>query len=224
MKKIPDIRDAATIVLVRSHNKKNLVLMGRRGSRAAFMPSKYVFPGGAWEPEDNSIPIAEPLNEKDKTLLAIDTKSSKSSSLGVTAIRELWEETGLRISSPIGNVNIPKNWIKFFLNGCGPNLKPLKFFFRAITPPGRTRRFDARFFVCNASHISDNLDNFDNASNELNDLRWVDIRKVSNLNLPQITRIAIEETIKLIDSKFERRPVPFYTGGSEGSDNKLLEI
>ena len=108
-------------------------------------------------------------------------------------------------------------------NGYGPNLKPLNFFFRAITPPGRPRRFDARFFICDASHILDDLDDFEKASTELSDLKWIDIRKAKELELPKITSIVIAEAIKLIDSKFRYRVVPFYTGGSGGNANKMLK-
>ena len=41
------LRDAATVVLVRRGPEGPAVLMGMRGAKAAFMPSKYVFPGGA---------------------------------------------------------------------------------------------------------------------------------------------------------------------------------
>ena len=217
------IRDAATILLIRSHKNKKLVLMGRRSSRAVFMPSKYVFPGGVLEKDDNTIPVAKALSPMDRTLLDIEADGVQSAAIGVTAVRELWEETGLRLAAPIKNVIIPKNLKEFFLNGYGPNLKPLKFFFRAITPPGRPRRFDARFFICDASHILDDLDDFEKASSELSDLKWIDIRKAKELELPKITSIVIAEAIKLIDSKFRYRVVPFYTGGSGGDANKMLK-
>ena len=39
------IRDAATIIVVRNKNNDPSVLMGQMGINAAFMPSKFVFPG-----------------------------------------------------------------------------------------------------------------------------------------------------------------------------------
>ena len=41
------IRNAATVIVVRNKHDKPSVLMGQRGVDAAFMPSKFVFPGGA---------------------------------------------------------------------------------------------------------------------------------------------------------------------------------
>ena len=47
------IRDAATVILLRQKKDSTYVLMGQRGNKAVFMPSKYVFPGGAVD-EDHS--------------------------------------------------------------------------------------------------------------------------------------------------------------------------
>ena len=41
------LRDAASVILVRRDRDDARVLMGQRGKGAAFMPSKFVFPGGA---------------------------------------------------------------------------------------------------------------------------------------------------------------------------------
>ena len=41
------IRNAATVILLRDRLENPRVLMGQRGAKAAFMPNKFVFPGGA---------------------------------------------------------------------------------------------------------------------------------------------------------------------------------
>ena len=56
------IRDAATVIVLRDRNNTPSVLMGQRGANAAFMPNKFVFPGGAVDPEDAHVPFADPLS------------------------------------------------------------------------------------------------------------------------------------------------------------------
>ena len=54
------IRDAATVIVTRPGPAGPEVLMGQRGAQASFMPSKVVFPGGAVDPGDATIPLAAP--------------------------------------------------------------------------------------------------------------------------------------------------------------------
>ena len=48
------IRPAATVILWRDGAQGREILMGQRGAGAVFMPSKYVFPGGAVDPQDQA--------------------------------------------------------------------------------------------------------------------------------------------------------------------------
>ncbi len=66
-------------------------------------------------------------------------------------------------------------------------MSSIHFFARAITPPGRTRRFDSRFFVADAAHVS-NLDTpVHIGTEELLTLRWLTIAEALTHDLPLIT-------------------------------------
>ena len=211
-----DIKNAATIVLLRKIGVQNFVLMGKRSSKASFMPNKYVFPGGSWELGDCDVPFSSELTDWNKKLLMLETDFSGSTKLGMTVVRELWEETGLKLSSRGQFKKIPLGWEQFFLDDQGPNLSVLNFFFRAVTPPGRARRFDARFFFCDSSHIKNDLDYFGEASGELKNLQWIEVTQTKDLVLPLITRIALDHLITLIDLNLQYKYIPFYSGGSNG--------
>ena len=62
------IRDAATVILLRQKKDSTYVLMGQRGNKAAFMPSKYVFPGGAVDEDDTNVELFKSIDKKGKIL------------------------------------------------------------------------------------------------------------------------------------------------------------
>ena len=221
--KAKEIKDAATIVIVRKQNNKHKILMGQRGKDAIFMPNKYVFPGGAYEKNDSLVPFSKPLPDKEKTLLSLKSSISGSESLAATVIRELWEETGLKIvdSYQWNNLRIP-GWEAFYKNNIAPDGSKLNFFFRAITPIGRPRRFDARFFICFAKDLNCNLDDFSKASSELSHLQWIEIKKTEEFDLPIITRIVLKEVNFIIKNGNNKKGVPFYNEGSSSSNFTYL--
>ena len=63
------IKDASTIIVLRDAASSPSVLMGQRGKSAAFMPGKFVFPGGAVDPNDATVPVT-PLTDLDEARLA----------------------------------------------------------------------------------------------------------------------------------------------------------
>jgi 8-oxo-dGTP pyrophosphatase MutT (NUDIX family) len=123
--------------------------------------------------------------------------------LALAAVRELAEETSLRIRSAAQDAS-PATVVA--------ELSGLRYIARAITPPGHPRRYDTRFFMTftdevgiDPSHIRD--------SQELLDLQWLDISDISCLNMPDITRIILGDVIDLM--KADPSPgfgsaVPFY--------------
>ncbi len=64
------IHDAASLLVV-TKDKPYHVLMGQRPKSARFMPGYYVFPGGAIEPQDLSVPLASHLSDDDVRLMRV---------------------------------------------------------------------------------------------------------------------------------------------------------
>jgi 8-oxo-dGTP pyrophosphatase MutT (NUDIX family) len=205
------LRNAATVVLIRHDAATPRVLMGQRGKGAAFMPSKFVFPGGALDPVDRTIPIAQPLPEPSLQRLRRRADAALAEPLAMAAIRELWEETGLALAHPSGGqpADIPPEWQSFFDAGHHPATDALAFIFRAITPPGRPRRFDARFFLADAAGIAGPLDDFSRAGTELSYLSWLTLTEARQLDLPFITGVALAEVEARLADPGSDRPVPF---------------
>jgi 8-oxo-dGTP pyrophosphatase MutT (NUDIX family) len=184
------LRDAATLILLRGDPENPAVLMGQRKPNAAFMPAKFVFPGGTVDPQDHAVPLL-PMAQTDHAALTKDSQTAPDA-LAAAAIRETWEETGLILGRPATWDNPPQNWRDFAASGHRPDGAALRFFFRAMTPPGQTRRFDARFFVADATDLASDPDDFSKAQDELTQLHWVLLSDSGKLDLPRITTIVLD--------------------------------
>ncbi|MEM9147513.1 MAG: NUDIX hydrolase [Pseudomonadota bacterium] len=206
------VRDAATVILVRRDGPEPRILMGQRGKHAAFMPSKFVFPGGAVDADDSSLTPPRPLQDVTRTMLCREAPDALADPLGLAAIRELWEETGLALAHPLDAPppHAPPSWTSFFDAGHAPACDQLALVFRAITPPGRPRRFDARFFLVEASAIRGDLDDFSRASDELSHLHWVALSEARGLDLPFITEVVLGEVANRLRNPDLPRPAPFF--------------
>ncbi len=217
------IRDAATILLLRKRAGHHQVLMGQRGASAAFMPNKYVFPGGAIDPQDYEIYPDIPLNGHAMVKLSIKAPANIAQAAALAAIRELWEETGLILgqagTSPKG---IPRDWQGFFAKGVVPRVGALNFMFRAVTPPGRPRRFDARFFWADSAGVLGSDEDFSEASDELGHLHWIDLEEAKTLDLPFVTEVVLSEIIAIMLAPDSSRKVPFFYHDDERSHFLLL--
>lgn len=204
---IAEPRPAATVLLVRRTGGQPSVLMGQRGDKAVFMPSKYVFPGGGMDASDAAVPLATPLDAACVTRIDQHAAPGQAQALAVAALRELWEETGLALGEPAGPIPVPA-WDGFAATGLAASAAALRFFFRAITPPGRSRRFDARFFLADASGLHGDPDDFSRASDELSHLHWVPVAEARRLNLPFITEVVLAELSALLKDLPEGAPLP----------------
>ncbi|SMX49275.1 NUDIX domain-containing protein [Maliponia aquimaris] len=212
------IRDAATVIVLRDRETRPRVLMGQRGAKAAFMPNKFVFPGGAVDAADAAVPLARPLPAICAARLAEDAARDMTHALAVAAVRELWEETGqvLGLPGPWPGA-IPGDWLNFAGTGHRPTADALQFVFRAITPPGRPRRFDARFFLLDADALASDPDDFDAAADELSHLQWIAIDEIRNYDLPFITEVVLAEVAARATDTTPPTSVPFFRNDEEES-------
>jgi len=198
-------RDAATLILVRGGRKAPQVLMGRRASGHVFMASKWVFPGGRIDRADfNAASATEPTAEGLKRLSA-EMPTRRARALCLTAVRETWEETGLMLARPAPPASVAGIWRDFRRSGALPDLAALSYVARAITPPGRTRRFDARFFMADASALLHPEPTA--GSGELDEIAWLPLDDARALDLPAITRFVMGEIAARIEHP--GRPLPF---------------
>ena len=208
------IRDAATVIILRDRATAPSVLMGQRGAGAAFMPRKYVFPGGAVDPGDAAIPLAAPVPEPGAARL-LEESHLAPATLAATAIRELWEETGQILGAPAEWPEPPRGWRGFAATGHRPDGSGLDFVFRAVTPPGRPRRFDARFFLADADQLRSDPDDFSRAEEELSHLHWVPLAAARSYDLPFITKVVLAELAGLIAQGGPPERVPFFRNDDE---------
>lgn len=211
-------RDAATLLVLDRSGPAPRVLMGRRHPGHKFMPDKFVFPGGRAERADAAAPVASGLApEVEAALIARTTRGnpSRARRLALAAIRETFEETGLVIGqklAPPTPVAVSGVWGDFLATGHLPDLAPIRYLARAITPPGRTKRFDTRFFIVEADAIRHKIGDVVGPDSELTELAWLTIEETISQPLPVITRIILGELEKrLAAGGLEASaPVPFY--------------
>ncbi|WP_227418045.1 NUDIX hydrolase [Roseitranquillus sediminis] len=210
------VRDAATVILLRDPEGDPKVLMGKRGARAAFMPDKYVFPGGAVDSVDALVPLAEPVAPVCAARLEEASRAPAAATLAAAAIRELWEETG-QILGVRGRwpSSAPRGWEGFAATGHVPSPAGLGFVLRAVTPAGRPRRFDARFFLADARRLATDPDDFSLGADELSDLAWIPLSQVRGFDLPFITQVALAEVMQRLPDLSPPPRVPFFRNDDE---------
>jgi 8-oxo-dGTP pyrophosphatase MutT (NUDIX family) len=222
-------RDAATLIIVDRTGSEPRVLMGRRRADLVFLPNLYVFPGGRVDGADRRVASADELNPDETRRLLIEMKGRASAArargLAMAAIREAFEETGVVIGAAAPGATTPAQpWSEFFSEGYAPRPGALTYFARAITPPGRPRRYDTRFFVADVAAVAARLERRDG---ELSSVDWFTFAEMRALELPRITRVVVDD----LDARLhhhERRdgdqPIPFYFFHAGSYRRKLLAL
>lgn len=199
-------RDAATLIILRRDGGEPRFLMGKRHAGHVFMPNKYVFPGGRVDPADARMTVEADLHPRvaDKLMARMRGKPSlaRARGLALAAVRETFEEVGLIVGRPLASARSSRStsWKPFFETGYEPDLSGLRLFARAITPPGRPRRFDTRFFTLDASAVVNAEHPIRSSSEELLDPYWVTFGEARALDLPSITK----DILKRLAAALER--------------------
>jgi len=134
------------------------VLMLRRTKDLAFVGDTYVFPGGSLDPTDAELAHTSWVRNADALERRMPDEPS-AAALGVTAIREAFEEAGILLGAH--HQLEPAHWAaarQGLLAGelafgaivdevGGLDLGVLHYVAHWVTPKGSPRRFDTRFFL-----------------------------------------------------------------------------
>jgi 8-oxo-dGTP pyrophosphatase MutT (NUDIX family) len=172
---------------------------------------------------------ATPLDSRVEARLMREVRypsAEKSRGFPLAAIREVFEETGLLLGSKSSAPAPAPNaeWVKFAAAGVAPDLAAVHFIARAITPPGRPRRFDTRFFAVDADAIAVRIDGVVGPDTELVELVWLPIEESMKLDMPGITMAVLEELkIRTAAGFGHDLPVPFYRMQRNKRVRELLE-
>jgi len=148
-------RDAASLIVWRDGPSGPEVLMGRRHKRHRFMPDVMVFPGGRVDPDDHRQKACSELAPATRAMLERRATPARARAIGIAAVRELFEETGLVLGERDGNC-------------VAADLGALHYVCRAVTPNRLPIRFNARFLAAPAQAVHGNIA----GSGELEHLAW----------------------------------------------------
>lgn len=171
---VQPIRPAATVILIRDVEAAGQfeIFMLRRTSRAAFAGGMYVFPGGRVDGDDH-------LHSNDRWRTGpTERQATQQAALGaewrgywIAGIRETFEEAGLLLAyhdngEMVGFDESSSDRFEHYRHDvhageitlaeiCATEklslaVDHIHFFNRWITPLGRPRRFDTRFFIAEA--------------------------------------------------------------------------
>jgi 8-oxo-dGTP pyrophosphatase MutT (NUDIX family) len=208
-------RDAATLILIDRSGGGFKVLIGRRHARHAFMPGKFVFPGGRTDRADGRVATAGDLHPLELAKLVANGSRltpQRARSIALSAVRETYEEAGLLIGRKGDFSAKSDDWSGFADHGVQPSLEGLRFVARAITPPGRVRRFDTRFFAARREDVAAILPD-GGPTNELEELVWLRLDEAKRADIPTITRTILESLEQRLSDDPDLAPggpVPFY--------------
>lgn len=199
-------RHAASLIVWRqARGAEPEILMGVRHAKHKFMPSVLVFPGGRVDRADHGVKVQTEMRPETEALLRHRAPPSLARALGVAAARELFEETGLLLGHRKGERLLA-------------DLASLDYLCRAVTPPSRAMRFDARFLLAPAERVAGEI----GGSGELEKLGWYPLSQALQAQLADITRRMLGEFAGWLEvpaAKRHLRPKIVY----RGNDNRMSD-
>ena len=212
-------RPSAGLVLLRDNGDGLSVLLGRRSSKARFMPSVYVVPGGGLASVDRQCSgFPEALNPPPDDLDA----ATRRDLLPFTraALRESFEETGALLAEPPSSPSqlaaderqcsefgsAAPHWAAYRERALRPDFGALSLIARAITPAGSPIRYHTRFFTADGA----NLIWAGTGDGELEDIGWCPVDDIDARPLPEITVLVIQEALRRRRGTAKSRPAPLY--------------
>ena len=179
-------KPAASLVITRQKKNNLYVLMGQRPKNSKFAPNVWVFPGGKVEKSDTLNKDIK-LNKKIlNDLKKLKSNNFLSCALVSAALRETYEETGLKLINQ--------------------NLKDLWVLARAITPANQKIRFDTKFFVLEENNFTNKI----KGNGELHNLGFINTREAIKLPLFDITQFLLEDLESLSQKKINSKYFPFF--------------
>ncbi len=241
MTPLQPIRPAATVILVRDAPAGCEVFMLRRTRGAAFAGGMFVFPGGRVDGDDH-------LHSYDRWRVGpSERQGPQQRALGsewrgfwIAGIRESFEEAGLLLAydeagklleypdetvrqrfedyrKPLhsGEISLAEICDR---EGLRLAVDRMHFYNRFVTPAGRPRRFDTRFFVAEAPPGQTGLHD----SRETVDSAWITPAEaiarndLGEFDLMRVTRVQLEElashrdAASLLQAAADRREFPVF--------------
>ena len=166
-RKIPSLRPASTVILVRQKKEALQVYLLRRSVQSGFMGNKYVFPGGTLDAPDRETAFWQKhvdLQEAEMVqYLGGGFPKEDIFAYGVAAIRETLEEAGVFLAHRNGGgpedyekvgklrlaADLPKNWFLDLIDKDNWTLRfsQLARWAQWLTPERMKYRYDTRFFL-----------------------------------------------------------------------------
>ena len=166
---VQPIRPAATVILVREAQPQFEILMLKRSASSAFAGGMYVFPGGRVDNDDHLQLYASMARGPDERQAAqVAAIGHEYLGYWIASVRECFEEAGILLaydgSGQLVTHDLPGLAdLRRRLNagellfedvcrqaGVTLALDRIHFHNRVVTPLGRPRRFDTRFFIAHA--------------------------------------------------------------------------